>query len=206
MMSRITTATLFSVISLTGALLAGCSSVTPIESDVKSFAGLPGASTAKAGSFRFERLPSQQQEPAQASKMEGFAQPALEQVGFKRDDAHAQYSVQLGAYSMQQIAVPVGGWGPRYFYPGFDRWGYHHGFWGPGRWGPDPMYVSGVSVTIRELGTGKVVYETNATNEQRWFDPETVFGPMFIAAMKDFPAAPAGSRTISVTTAAKASK
>ena len=40
-----------------------------------------------------------------------------------------------------------------------------------------------MSVVIRELGSGRVIYETNASNEQRWFDPDTVFPPMFEAAV-----------------------
>lgn len=188
--------------ALTATLLAGCSTIVPVDSEVKSYLGQAGAPV-KGGSFRFERLPSQQVDAAQANKMEAMAQPALEKAGFRRDDANAQYSVQLGAYSAQQIDLPAsfnGPW-PRYVYPAYyGRFFYYHRPLGYRTTVPlDPMYVSAVTVVVREMGTGRVVYETNATNEQRWFDPDKVFPPMFEAAMKDYPNAPTAPRTITIS-------
>ncbi len=194
--------------ALAATLLAGCSTITPVNSEVKSYLGQAGAPV-KGGSFRFERLPSQQADATQANKMEAMAQPALEKAGFRRDDANAQYSVQLGAYSTQQVELPVGfnGAWPRYMYPYYyDRFPFYRRPLGYPRGVPvDPVYVSGVSVVIREVGTGRVVYETNAVNEQRWFDPDKVFPPMFQAALQDYPKAQAAPRTvtINVDTAAK---
>jgi hypothetical protein len=180
------------------ALLAGCSTIVPVESEVQSFLGAAGA-PATGGTFRFERLPSQQKDQVQATKMEALAQPAMEKAGFRRDDASAQFSVQIGAYSTEVVPLPayMTGPGARFFYPGFDRfYFYHHPFAYTGT--PGPIYISGVTVVIREVGTGRVVYETNASNEQRWFDPDKVFAPMFEAAMKDYPAAPDKPRNISI--------
>ena len=59
-------------------------------------------------------------------------------------------------------------------------------------------YVTRVRVEIRDLGTGKVVYESTATNEESWFNPSRVLPALFEAALADFPTPPKGIRKVVV--------
>jgi hypothetical protein len=59
-------------------------------------------------------------------------------------------------------------------------------------------YVTRVRMEIRDLGTGKVVYESTATNEESWFNPARVLPALFEAAMADFPTPPKGVRKVVV--------
>ncbi len=186
--------------------LTGCATVTTIDSEVKSFAAspLPGS-----GAFRFERLPSQQDKPEMAAKLEGWVLPALNAAGFTRDEVKAKYSVQLSAYSMLEPGNAVQMPWPyfSYFYPGPDRVILHRGRLisvGPSFYGavmvPDNRtHVSSLSLVVRELATGTVVYETSAVNEQRWSEPERVFPALAMAALQGYPAANAEKRKVSIT-------
>ena len=211
---------------LAAGLVSGCATTNQIDSEVKSFNGpaaialtpgntssAPGTTNAftvapARGSFRFERLPSQQKDAAQAAKIEAWAQPALEKAGFTRDDAKATYAVQLSAYSMEE---------PRgfdynyarfsFYYPGYDRLVYYRGrliSFGPGIYAPAFVpdtrnVVSGLTLVVRNVASGQVVYETSAVNEQRRFDAARVFPALAIAAMDGYPVASPEKRKVSVT-------
>ncbi len=168
--------------------LAGCAGVTTVVGDVSSFAR--SSAEVKAGSFRFERLPSQEQDAQQTAALEGMAQRALEQAGFKRSDAGpAQFSVQVGAWTSEALEI----W-PE---PGLGRWGWASRFdrlrpWGlrPALYGPRSdrqVFLTKVKLDIRDLASAKVVYETTATNEQNWFVAEEVLPALFEAALAGFP-------------------
>ena len=75
-------------------LLTGCATVSTVESDVQSFSTT--ATPVQAGTFRFERLPSQDQNAEQATSLESMAQAALLKAGFTRMESGARYSVQIG--------------------------------------------------------------------------------------------------------------
>lgn len=82
-------------------LLTGCATVSTVESDVQSFSTT--ATPVQAGTFRFERLPSQDQNAEQATSLESMAQAALLKAGFTRVESGARYSVQIGAGTVEAV-------------------------------------------------------------------------------------------------------
>ncbi len=180
-------------------LLAGCSSLPyTLENDVQTFSGL---STVPTGSYRFERLPSQQVDPAQ-SRVEAQAEGALARAGLRRDDSRAVYSVQAWA-RVQRMANPwrdpgrLSGWGGLGWGRGYHSVGIGIGFplWGPGE---VPWYQREVGLVMREIATGHVVYESYASNDGHWLEPQVVTSAMFDAALAGFPAPAAGPRRVTL--------
>lgn len=169
-------------------VLSGCASVRLIESDVHSYSQWP---TARApGSFRFERLPSQQAQAAQQEIVEAAALPALRQAGFAlaAEGASPDFLVQVASALTRHDRAPWDdpfpwGWNTGFFYGGR----YHRGAsLGLGLHMPQPYYVRDVSVLIRDARTQRVLYETRARHDGRWAD-DAVRTTLFEAAMKDFP-------------------
>lgn len=179
-------------------VLTGCATMSTVESDVQSFATTP--TPVQPGTFRFERLPSQDVDAAQAASLENMAQAALAKLGFSRNDTGARYSVQIGAGTAETVsAYPEPLFGRLTLTP-FGRprmWHGRHFYGSP--WLLDrESYVTRVRVEIRDLGTGKVVYESTATNGESWFNPARVLPALFEAAMADFPTPPKGVRKVVV--------
>ncbi|HEY8048068.1 MAG TPA: DUF4136 domain-containing protein [Ramlibacter sp.] len=177
-------------------LLAGCANTYLLDNTVQSFSQVP--TLAQPATYRFERLPSQQS-PEQP-QLEALADPALNAAGLHRDDANPHYSVQISARAMPTISPFADPWGP-YGHFGFGAWGWRHR-WGVGAgWGypPEPSwYHREVNVVVRDLGTGKVVFESRAINDGPYFDPSHVLPAMFSAAMQGFPNPPAGPRQVNI--------
>ncbi|NKE66588.1 DUF4136 domain-containing protein [Ramlibacter sp. RBP-2] len=176
-------------------LLAGCASTFLVDSNVRSFSSL--AALPQQPTYRFERLPSQQ-EPGQA-QLEAMADAALHRAGLRRDDATPRYAVQVSG-RLQPTLSPWadpwrwgGGWGV-----GYHRRGLGLGFGGP--WGglESPWYHREVAVVVRELPSNRVVFESHASNDGPWLDNQTVFPAMFQAAMQGFPNPPPGPRRVDV--------
>lgn len=192
-----TLAKLLGWIVVAAALLSGCATGYLLNNNVQSFSHLAALPTRP--SYRFERLPSQQA-PGQ-TELEGFADGALFAAGLRRDDAHPVYSVQVSARIERVLspwADPWRGWG----WGGYGGWGRRHsGFgWGAGfGWGMEPpWYHREVSVIIREISSGRVVYETRASNDGPWLEDNQVFPAMFQAALQGFPQPPSGPRRIDI--------
>jgi len=171
-------------------LLSGCATGYLLDNQVQAFSSLPALPAQPT--YRFERLPSQQQ-PSQAA-LEALADPALHRAGLRRDDAAPAYSVQVSA-RIQQVLSPWadpwgGGWGggfihgPHFLSP-FPRW-------------QQPWYVREVSVVVRELAGSRVVFESRAASDGPWLPPQAVVPAMFDAALQGFPAAPAGVRRVDI--------
>jgi len=183
-------------------LLAGCASTYLLDNQVQSFSQLPGMPVQPT--YRFERTLSQQVDPAQPA-LEGLADPALYAAGLRRDDAHPNYSVQVSAQSQPILSPYVDPyWGP-WGWGGGWRAGYGgpHGsvaFGGPW-WPPGPdayWFRREVSVILRELPGGRVVYESHAVNEGPLLDNRAVLPAMFQAAMSGFPTPPPGPRQVDI--------
>ena len=185
--------------------LTGCASVWRIDNDVRTFSSLPGIPTA---GYRFERLPSQQMAPDAQTQIEAMAESALAKVGLRRDDAAAAYTVQATARVQQDWR---GSPADPFYDPFFGPWpgfGLSHGYVFAGRGGASfglmfgglesPYYRREVSLLMRELATGKLVYETHAAHDGRWADSRVVLPAMFDAAVSGFPAAPEGQRRVNV--------
>nr|WP_297352892.1 DUF4136 domain-containing protein [uncultured Caldimonas sp.] len=170
------------------AALAGCSTVRLVESDVSSYTQWP--ESRQPGTFTFERLPSQQANPEQQTKLEALALPALQQAGFKQaPSGSGDVTIQVGISQTYYDRAP---WDDPY------PWGYGGSsiFFGRGirsgvgigmGWGmPSPYYVFDAAVLIRDAKTKQVLYETHAKHDGRWAD-DPIRAALFEAAMKDFP-------------------
>lgn len=183
-------------------LLSACSSMRIVDSDVTAFTGTAGAVPAAGARYRFERLPSQQAAAGAQQSLEEVGTQALARAGLQRDDAGAQYSVQL---SYRVIRDPQAPWDdPRYIQ------GYVRPFPVVGRYGvimrnPSlsmafdyPYYRRELVVLVRRLSDGAVVYETHAQHDGRWSDDEAVLPAMFTAALQGYPHPPAGPKRVDV--------
>jgi hypothetical protein len=184
---------------LTLALLTGCGGMRLVDAQVQALSTLPTGTAFPANArYRFERLPSQAGQ-ARTEQLEAMAQNALAQVGLLRDDATAQYSVLLGvradSYLVDAYGHPLGspGWpGQAHVMIGSGMFG-----WGM-RFPPATHYRREVSLIIRELRSGQVVYETRAVNENPWGDTEPILAALFEAALQDFPHPGPGPRQINI--------
>lgn len=182
--------------------LSGCANGYLLENNVQAFSSLPAVPANP--SYRFERLPSQLNLPAQA-QLEQLADPALFRAGLKRDDAAPQYSVLVTARVQRTLSPWADPW----------EWGGWGGGWGPGwghGWGggfghfprmEQPWFQREVAVVVRELASGKVVFETRAASDGPWLDNPTVLSAMFDAALQGFPNAPTGLRRVNVQVGAR---
>lgn len=186
------------------ALLAGCSSVRTVESQVQSYSTLQAVPT--PATYRLERLPSQQQQAEAFAPIERQAEQSLAGVGLTRDDAAGTLVVQIGAqaryipdswlYYNSPYGRPGWGWGM-----GYGRgWGWG---WGGGftmrDTGPS-LYYRAVQLTMRDFKTQQVVYETSALYEDVWSDDSVIYRMLFDSALNGFPKPPQGPRTVRAAT------
>ncbi len=195
------------VVLLLSALLAGCGGMRLIESDVSALSELQTANlTGSGGSYRFERLLSQQAQPQAQAGLEAIAEQAMAKLGMHRaaDPAQARYSVMASARTLvfqqgdegnlwpmgaahgnAQVAVGIGGQ-PRIL--GIMR----------------PMmivsyvYRSQASLVMREVPGMRVVFEARAAHEGPWPDSPAVYAALFDAALRDFPRPPPGIRRVRI--------
>ena len=186
--------------------LTGCASMRLIDSDVVSVAALPAGMNLQGAKYRFERLPSQVHNP-EAGLAEQQAQAAMTAVGLVRDDAGASLSVMLGFSGSQYLADPWGrplgpGWTPHSSIAigsGFGGGlGSHVGLGIGMRFPPPTHYRREVSVIMRDLNSGQVVYETRASHAGPWSDSVPIFATLFQAALANFPNPPAGPRRVNI--------
>ena len=180
-------------------LLTGCATATRVDNDVQSFASWTRA-VPRPLPFRFARLLSQQTDATQQTTLEQLALPALAQAGLVLDAPAAQFSLQLSTQMLTESTwnPPYGPWGPR------GPWIGGQGMRGP-FFPPMPMetrsYQRVLSLVLRDLGTGQVVYETQASMDSRWPIANDLLPAMVTAALHGFPNPPAGLQRITVDTA-----
>jgi hypothetical protein len=185
-------------------LLTGCASMRLIDSDVVSVAAVPSGMSLQGASYRFERLPSQANNP-EAGLAEQQAQAAMTAVGLVRDDANASLSVMIGISGTQYLADPWGrpvgpGWAP-FGSVGIGIGmgaGSHIGLGTGMRFPPPTHYRREVSLIMRDLKSGQVVYETRASHAGPWSDSVPIFATLFQAALANFPNPPAGLRRVNI--------
>ena len=116
---------------------------------------------------------------AEAGLAEQQAQAAMTAVGLVRDDAAASLSVMVGFSGTQYLADPWGrplgtGWTPYgniALGSGMGRnFGSHIGLGVGMRFPPPTHYRREVSLILRDLKSGQVVYETRASHAGPWSD------------------------------------
>ncbi len=185
------------------ALLGGCAAMRSVSSDVSSFGDWPAER--KAGTYAFERLPSQAAQAAEAAALEAAALPALAKAGFTPAAAGAapDVLVQLGARS--QIS-DNGAWNdPLWWRGGFGFW--RHGPWMSPRWSLSmrsdfARYDREVAVLLRDRVSGKPLFEARAVNEGNLDSADAkTLGAMFEAALMDFPKLGINPRRVTVAPA-----
>ena len=194
------------LILLASALSACASGPRMVDAEVRtSAAQAPGNAVLQAARYRFERAPLVAGQPA-PEKLEAMAQAALTRVGAQRDDAGAQVSVQVGGYVSSYWRDEWGrpmGYGPRMSLGlGFGG-GWRGGGIGLGMgWPLDdpsiPAYVSEVNLTMRDLRTGQIVYDTRARHDGPWHDTDNVLAALFTAALEGYPAPAQTQRVVGV--------
>ncbi len=169
-------------------VLAGCAGIRSVSSEVSSFGEWPDGRS--AGSYAFERLPSQQAQAAETELLENAARPALEKAGFKPVAAGQQPDVlvQVGARDSRYVTSP---WDdPLWWRGGFGYW--RGGPWLSPRWNVNlrydfPRYESQVALLLRDRVTGKPLYETRAATETGSRADAALYGALFQASLVDFP-------------------
>lgn len=177
--------------------LAGCASLNSVTADAQSFGSWPAAR--QAGSFAFERLPSQQRDPDGQSSLEGAARAALLKAGFTEaaDPKSADVLVSLGARITRTATAAWDDplwwrwngsyWGWRYgpaWRPYYSRWGYSYPM--------DPMmerrYDREVAMLLRDRKSNEPLYEARASSDGFTEGGKELFGALFEASLSDFPA------------------
>ena len=187
------------------ALLAGCASVRLLDTQVLALAQVPPGLQLQGARYRFERLPSQASNP-EAGLAEQQAEQALAAVGLVRDDAAAQLSVLVGFAGSQYVGDPWGRpIGPWAYGGPVGSVSISRGHWGSGvgvgmgmRFPPPTQYRREVSLLLRDLASGQVVYETRASHEGPWSDSVPIFATLFKAALANFPNPPAGPQRVNI--------
>lgn len=188
--------------------MTGCSTVRLVDSDVTAFYRWSAAPPAPGTPYRFERLPSQQTLSAQQDqdRVEALTRNALAKVGLDLAPTVARYSVQVLVSTLVLDRGLYGG--PGYGGFGFPMTGV---FMGGGSRGaslglgmsfplrfPDPYFKRELSLLMRELSTGQVVFETRAVHDGVWSDTLAVLPAMLDAALLGFPQPPPGTRRVNV--------
>jgi hypothetical protein len=162
--------------------LSGCSLPRMIDSEVQSFAG--SSAPVSGADFRFERLPSQQQNAGQQEALEAMTQEALERVGLLRKDAGGRYLVLVG-FSVDNIRNP-------YYRPQSPRFvmgnnGMLMEVWPRVTDMEVPWFRHRLQLTLRDSSNGQLAFETSAVFDGPWSDTPNLLPPMLEAALQDYP-------------------
>lgn len=178
------------------ALLGACATgPRTVGADVQTTAALPpGSAVLNGARYRFESTPPV---PGQlvAAKLQALAQPALARVGVTRDDARPTVSIEVkgsmstfwrdawgdpyGGLSNPRIALGLG-FGGR-------GGGFGFGFGAPMYDADVPVTVTEVSLLMRDIQTGQIVYDTRARHDGSRGDTDTILSALFVAALEGYP-------------------
>jgi len=184
--------------------LTGCASLNQVSADVSSYGQWPQDRAQPR--YAFERLPSQQANADQQTRIEQAAAPELARKGFVRVDQAEQAEV-LVQVAMQMHAVPAIYDDPYYrpmdgrFFGGVFSvggiWGSRGGL-GVGVMMEPPRSQMQVDVLVRDRRTGQTVYETHAKHQRVGAAYEGLMPALFRAALFDFPAPGISPRRVTV--------
>ncbi len=188
--------------------LGGCASINQVSADVSSYGQWPQDRAQPR--YAFERLPSQQANADQQTRIEQAAAPELARKGFVRVDQAEQAEV-LVQVAMQMRVMPAIYDDPYYrpmdgrFFGGVFSvggiWGNRGGF-GVGVMMEPPRAQMQVDVLVRDRRTGQTVYETHANHQRVGAAYEGLMPALFRAALFDFPAPGISPRRVTVDVSA----
>ena len=185
----------------TATLLAGCAGMSTVTSEVSSFGEWPAGRA--AGTYAFERLPSQQASPDRSAALEAAATTALARAGFK-PVAGGQDPEVLVQVAARESRTDVAPWTDSLWWRGsVGAWRYRP--WvGPG-WGlgygvayPSPRYEQEVALLIRDRASGKPLFEARASHEGGWRGDAAMLATMFQSALMDFPKTGINPRSVTL--------
>ena len=190
---------------LIAATLTACATgPRTVGADVRTSAAQPpGNAVLNGARYRFERGPLIAGQPDPA-RLEAMAQAALARVGAVRDDARPRVSVQVDGYvnayyrdlwgepSNARVALGLG------VGRGWRGGGIGFGFGMPMWDDSTPAYVSEVSLLMRDLQTGQIVYDTRARHDGGWHDTDNVLAALFVAALEGYPQPATAVRRVGV--------
>ena len=183
--------------------LSGCASLQAVDNSVSAFGSWPDGKV--PGTYRFDRLLSQQADPQRQDMLEAAASHALAVSGFKpaADGAKPDVTVQIGARIDRLESSPWDDplWipGPGRYRGGFgfpNAWAVPYGPYGIGGpfgpfghpWAAQPdQYQRETALLIRDSVDGKPLYEARATSSGFAAGGPRLLGAMFDASMSDFP-------------------
>jgi hypothetical protein len=189
---------------LMGVLLAGCSGLRLVESDVTAFSAWTSAPPGPNTPYKFERLPSQQVQAAQQDLIEGSAIASLAKVGLVIDPAKARLAVTITANTQMAARYTGYGYGSPNIFLGAGNVGTTFGMSFPfgGPFGTpyfaEPYYLREIRIQMRDLADQKVVFETTALSDTPWGDGYALLPAIIDAALLGFPQPPPGTRRIKV--------
>jgi hypothetical protein len=196
-------------LALAGSLLmAGCAGMNTLTADVSSFGEWPA--DRKAGTYAFERLPSQQARAAETELLEAAARPALAKAGF----------VAVAQGQTPDVLVQVGTRVGRTEAPWADPfwWRGGFGYWRPNPWvGPrwglsaqfdmNARFERELALLLRDRASGKPLFEARASHESASVSASTsTLTAMFDAALADFPKLGLNPRRVTVTIPAQSAQ
>ncbi|MEI7783541.1 MAG: DUF4136 domain-containing protein [Betaproteobacteria bacterium] len=191
-----------SVVLLALALLAGCSGLRLVDSEVLSYARWQARPAEPGNTYRFERLPSQQGQlglmEINQDQLEAMAQAALAKLGLVNHPDAPLFIVQLSATTVVQPGY-AGGWpGVPVVSIGAGSSGTFVGMAYPMMRPEPPLYVREVQLILRDSRSHEVVYETRARHGGPWSDARALMPAMLDAALSGFPNPPQGPRRVNV--------
>jgi Domain of unknown function (DUF4136) len=174
---------------LAAALLVGCAGPRSISNDVSSFGEWPAGRA--PGSYAFDRLPSQQAQADETTRLEAAAAPALARAGFQPVASGQQPDVlvQVGERNQRVDRSP---WNDPIWWRGSTFGGWRYGPWGGPYWGAtmhiEPTrFQQEVALLIRDTASGKPLFEARASNESTFWPDAALTAAMFEATLMDFP-------------------
>lgn len=190
------------LVLIASALTACASGPRVVDAHVRTHAAQPpGAAVLQGAHYRFEPGPQRAGQPAPA-RLQAMAQAALTRVGAVRDEGGARVSVQVSG-NVNAL------WPDPWYEPSNARiaLGLGHAWrggavglgWGWPLGDPSvPTYASEVSLLMRDLQTGQIVYDTRARHHGPWHDTDAVLAALFVAALEGYPQPAASERRVGV--------
>ncbi len=185
------------------AILTACAGMWQLDTNVQTASTLRSVPT--QATFQFERTPLQRP-PLPYSPGQGFTQDGIEKATADElvkyglvpasSSASAKYSVNVKAL-VYYVQSPNATDFPDPLYNGPYRMGPQRRPFTPRFADMErPYYGREITITIRDMATGQVVYETHGENDGPRHDSQNILNGMIAAALVQFPTPPEGIRRV----------